>query len=627
MGPETQDENSPENNRPLKAAEEHLAAGRRGEAEAACREVLVNQPDDPDAFHLLGGVLLLDGRAKEAVEVLRRAVRLRPGNGVFLTNLGAALLAAGEMTEAEDALRWAIDMRPDMAPAHDSLARVLTALGRDDDAVTSFERAVALDGNFIKARRALAKTLLAQGRLAPAVIHLEEILKRRPDDGDALVAMAQVCMEASFGGRAVAYLERALRGDPDNALLHCYMGQALNECGLGELALGHLRHAAVNLPDKALPYIAMTDALASLGRLEEAQAANARAFQIEPRSVEACFQRAHIRGADQDKAEITFMEDILADPGLDDGARSRLHFALGKSLDVLGRFDTAFDHFQRANVLRKASFERDRYAELLKAAKETFPSQFFQKRQDFGLDSPVPVFIFGMARSGTTLVEQIIASHPQVFGGGELMDIPHLSFLLPGLLGKPYPECVAKMDGPLSKNLAGACLRRLTSLNPAAARVTNKMPGNFPHLGLIALLFPNAPLIRCRRDPRDTCLSCYFTSFRSGSAYSFDLEDTVYFWRGYDDLMDHWQTVLPSRILEVNYEDLVDDPESVSRRIIDHCGLDWDERCLDFNQTSRPVLTASREQVRQPIYRTSVARWRNYEKHLGPLLEALTPQR
>lgn len=237
----------------------------------------------------------------------------------------------------------------------------------------------------------------------------------------------------------------------------------------------------------------------------------------------------------------------------------------------------------------------------------------------------MPVFVAGMLRSGTTLTEQIIASHPSAFGAGELLDVPHMARMLSFLVERPrpFPDLVADLSPKTVGLQARAYLRRLADLSDGAQRVTNKLPGNFAFLGLIALLFPNAPIVHTRRNAIDTCLSCYVVSFAQGHAYSNDLEDLGRYWRIYDSLMDHWRAVLPRPMLELDYEDMVAEPEATTRRLLEHCGLPWDDACLDFHRHKRPVLTASKMQVRKPIYQSSVERWRNYEAHLGPLIEAL----
>ncbi len=255
----------------------------------------------------------------------------------------------------------------------------------------------------------------------------------------------------------------------------------------------------------------------------------------------------------------------------------------------------------------------------------TFTPEFFEAQTSPGSDSERPVFILGMPRSGTTLVEQIIARHPLAFGAGELMTRNRVTWTLPAALksGTTYPECAALMDERFTDEAANGYLKELRQLPDAAVRVTDKMPNNFRHIGLIARLFPRARIIHCQRNPMDICLSCYFLDFRGRLGFAYDLTHLGQYYRQYERLMAHWKKVSPIPILDVRYEDLIADSEAVSRRMIDYCGLEWDDACLAHDETERPVMTASHWQARQPIYKTSVERWRHYERHLEPLSRAL----
>jgi hypothetical protein len=248
------------------------------------------------------------------------------------------------------------------------------------------------------------------------------------------------------------------------------------------------------------------------------------------------------------------------------------------------------------------------------------PAFFAERRGVFGSPSDVPVFIVGMQRSGTTLTEQIAASHPQVYGAGELEHIRRIAGMIK--IGRPE-STVRQLTSADSLALAGDYLRKVREIGGDALRIVDKMPHNFQYLGLIAILFPKARIIHCTRDPMDNCVSCFTQSFTGHHGYNTDLRQLGLYYREYRRLMDHWRRVLPIPMLEIDYEEMVADQETQSRRLIDFLGLDWDPACLNFHETDRSVQTASRWQVRQPIYKTSVKRWKDYEKHLGPLKKAL----
>jgi hypothetical protein len=291
----------------------------------------------------------------------------------------------------------------------------------------------------------------------------------------------------------------------------------------------------------------------------------------------------------------------------------------------LRRFDDAFEHFRQANELSGAAFDSKRGVAATDRLIDTFSADFLAGRSGFGDPSERPIFIVGMPRSGTTLTEQIVASHPKICGAGELETMFHMVDAVPGLAGanKRYPECVRDLTQASARDLARRYLVELNRYSRTAVRITDKMPHNFDKLGLISLMFPRARIIHCRRDPIDTCLSCFMHEFHKQHTYNCDLASLGLYYREYERLMAHWRTALPIALFELRYEDLVADQEAVSRALIEFCGLPWDDRCLEFHRADRSVQTPSAWQVRQPIYTKSVERWRKYQRHLGPLIEVL----
>src|SRR5260370_583121 len=369
-------------------------------------------------------------------------------------------------------------------------------------------------------------------------------------------------------------------------------------------------------------------ALMSLGQFEEASVCYRKALAISPDK--ASFHRNLISIGAQaaEPAEVERLIKLLDQPGLPVVERIEAGFALGKLLDNGDRFDEAFAYFAQANTLLKQRpaaadevFHADRLHRVVDRMIQGFTPGFFADRHEWGKASELPIFIVGMPRSGTTLIEQVAASHPAVYGAGELTDIGRIA------VERASGENRATAQGWDAEAIAKASrahLQHLRSLDSAALRIIDKMPGNVFHLGLIAVLFPAARVIFCRRDARDTCLSCYFQRFaNSGHRYTYDLADCGRQWLETDRLINHWVQVLPVRMLEIQYEEMVADQEGQRRRLIDFLGLPWDPACLEFHRTQRPVMTASVWQVRQPIYTRSVGRWKHYERHLGPLLDVL----
>jgi len=321
------------------------------------------------------------------------------------------------------------------------------------------------------------------------------------------------------------------------------------------------------------------------------------------------------------------MRQLLSEPNVRDDSRIGLEFGLGRVLDAKGNHDDAAKHLQEANALRSTQlrtrnqeYQPADYRGFIDSLIATSTPQFFMRMNGYGLETELPVFIFGLPRSGTTLAEQILASHSRVFGAGELLYCDEMFKSLPkAMFRNDSPlDCLRDLGRETARDLAQRHVDRLQALDHEALRIVDKMPDNYQHLGLISILFPRARLIHCRRDLRDVALSCWMTNFTL-VRWACNPDHIAYRFEEYRRLMDHWQAVLPVPFLDVDYEEMVEDLEGTARRIVAWCGLEWEPGCLKFHETQRPVRTASAVQVRQPIYKTSVGRWKNYEKSLGEL--------
>jgi len=431
---------------------------------------------------------------------------------------------------------------------------------------------------------------------------------------------------------AVASYRRAIELCPDNPQTLCNWGVALADLGrLGE-AEAKFRHAIALDPCCAAAYNNLGLILKEAGRLGEAACAAEEAVRLAPRNPSYYDNLAAVRRFVAGDPYLTSLEAMAQDCA-SFGAAERMHrhFALAKAYDHLGRFDDAFVQLLAANELKRRQIAYDEAATLagMDRTAELFTSDFMRPREGLGEPAAVPVFIIGMPRSGTTLVEQILASHPEIFGAGELQlfeqAIEAVGDTLPAR--RPLPEAAAAFSAEHFRAVGVRYLDELVPRAPAAARITDKMPANFLFAGLIHLALPNATIIHVVRDPIDTCVSCFSVHFTRGQAHSYDLAELGRYYRHYRALMAHWHRVLPrGRILDVHYEELVGGLEGVARRMIAHCGLPWDARCLDFHRSERPVRTASATQVRQPVHQGAVGRWRRYERFLAPLLAALGAQ-
>jgi Flp pilus assembly protein TadD len=484
------------------------------------------------------------------------------------------------------------------------------------------------------ALRALCNDAFAHhraGRFVEAIRLYELVLSLRPELTDLHNNLGHALLAQGRPEAAVAAFARAIDLKPNNPEALCNWGLALAELQRFDAAEAkYLQAIAVN-PRFAGAYNNLGLLLKERGRLTEARAAFEKAIDLEPKTFAYYDNLTKVRRFAIGDGYLAALETAATGATeLSATDQMHLHFALGKTCDDLDRPEDAFRHWLDANRLKRQQIDYDEAGTLgaMARLRGGIDRDFIQAHRGCGEPSAVPVFIVGMTRSGTTLIEQILASHPDVFGGGELPLLDQVAgsirHLLPG--APAFPEMMLKMSPAHYRALGALYLDRIARRAPTAKRITDKMTVNFLFIGLIHLVLPNATIIHAVRDPADTCVSCFATHFANGNEHTYDLAELGRYWRQYRELMAHWHDMLPpGRILDVPYEELVSDPEAASRRIVAHCGLPWDPRCLDFHRTQRPVRTASAAQVRKPIYQNSVGRWRKYEAFLAPLFEALGP--
>jgi tetratricopeptide (TPR) repeat protein len=609
----------------LQEALAHHRAGRLAEAGALYERLLAAAPGDLRARYLLGTLHGQAGRAEASARMLADVVARQPDFADAHNSLGVARQALGDLAGAEACYRQALALAPESPSAHNNLGSLLQARGDLVGAIRHLERAAALDP-----RRADALYNLGVcRRLAEDLEGAREAFGRaralRPGDPVTLRAHAEALLETRRPEEAAKAWRRLAAVRPADAAPLAGLGDALSRGGDMRGAL-----AAYDAALEIDP--ALTQALAGKGRtldrLGETEAAAALAAPELARDTPAPWAALLLGavgpGLGRTEEALNAIERALAGrPATEE--RRALHFQAGGLYDREQAFDEAFDHYRQGNELAGYAFDPAHFDAWIDELIAVFDRERTAVLPRATHGSELPVFIVGMPRSGTTLTEQIIACHPRAHGAGELPDIGRLTDRVPAVLGGPYPACVARLTADVADRLAEPYLARLRALGGAALRVTDKMPHNYMHLGLMALLFPQARVLHTTRDPVDTCLSCYFQTFGRGLAYTFDLGHLGRVYRGYRRLMDHWEKVLGPPAMTVRYEALVADPEAVSREIVAALGLPWDDACLRPHESRRAVDTASYAQVRRPIYRSSVARWRHYQKHLGPLLAALGP--
>lgn len=598
---------------------------RFDDAEQAFRQALALNPGHTGAWHNLGLVLSRQGRADEAEAAYREALRLDPTFAKAHHSLGHLLQELGRLPEAEVSYREALQHATDYDEAHNSLGDVLAAQGRLDEAAQCYEAVLARGPNPFSHCN-LGNVRQRQQRLDEAIVHYRQALALEPGRAEFYNNLGNTLRQQGLYADAKAALAEALRLNPDYAEAHANLGKLLLESGADrEEAAASYRRALALKPDFATAAAGEAGILEKQGEFERAYSRLEPFLRAEVPSVAIALVFASVcRPLGRCGDAITLLGRVLGNEGeqLHVSDCIPLHFALGRLLDAAGEYDRAFAHYQQANDLTDRRLDLQQHIQRNEAIMATYSKAFMAGAPRAANDSQRPVFIVGMPRSGTSLVEQILASHAAVFGGGELEE---MNRIVAELAARAlYPQCVESLSSDRLTQLAARYLDYIDGLaGPEAVRVTDKMPSNYLHLGLIRLLFPEARVIHCVRDPLDTCLSCYFQNFDERLPYTYNLRQLGAYYAHYRRLMDHWRSVLDGPFLELQYEDLVADQEGVSRTLVEFCGLEWDPRCLRFYETRRAVATASYDQVRRPLYNSSVGRWRHYERHLGPLREAL----
>jgi tetratricopeptide (TPR) repeat protein len=646
-------------------AEAYRAAGDHQRAVESCRAALRIWPDYPEALCSLGTALTAMKRHAEAVESLRRAVALRPGFVVAHNNLGLALRELGKFDEALEHLRRAAELEPAYAPArtnlgqmllshgqaeealehsreavrlepssaelHDNLGNVLRALDRLDEAWKSCVRAVQLDAKLALANAHVGLIYQKRGHLAEAVHWLNRASEQDPNCVEFWEWLAELHDERDDPAASIPCWERVLTLDPGRAGAYLSLGRALQGEGLLEEARARYLAANERQPGSGAPLLNLGWLHELLGELDQAEVAFRDALRRQPNLPAPHGRLATLlRGKlpDEDRAAL---EARLADENLAPGPRARLLFGLAHVLDGRGDYTRAAECLTRANALTLelargrhdySPAEHQRYVDDLVRA---FDRGLLARLVGAGLETRQPVFVFGLPRSGTTLVEQVLASHSQIHGAGELRLARRSFDEIPTVMGQTVPpwDCLPLIGPVAVRRLAEQHLDRLTAIAPGPSpRIVDKMPENYLYLGLLSVLFPRATFIHCRRDLRDVAVSCWMTDF-SSIRWANDFGHIATRFHQYRRIMDHWRAAMAMSILEVDYEETVDDLEGVARRLIAACGLEWEPACLEFHRTERPVRTASVTQVRQPVYRQSVARWKNYEPALAGMFAAL----
>jgi tetratricopeptide (TPR) repeat protein len=637
----------------------------RGEfehAEGLCRALLQKFPRDVNIVGMRGAVLTKLRRFDEAEESLRQAIRLAPTFAKPHEDLGFVLLELKRPREAADILRKAVRLDPHLEQGWFNLGKALAMLRLGQEADEAFEKSFALNPE--RGKLALAAEHHKEGRFEEAERIYREIIRANPKNVDAIRLLGRVALSAKRNDDAERLFQRAIRLAPDftgamTDLARLFKDQnrfdeAIECCEkvielepenpqahfqlAGTLAPAALTYRAIDAYRKALELnpkfpgarLGLGHVLKTVGRQDEAIEAYRECIRLRPDNGESYWSLANLktyRLSDDDVAE---MEKRLAQDGLTHQSRVNFLFAMAKALEDRGEFDRAWEYYVEGNGAQRMEEKYDPVGtEVVNdAIIEVFDREFLEKNEGLGNPDPAPIFVIGLPRSGSTLIEQILASHSQVEGTSEL---PYVGRVATSLNrnradGVNYPHAMRELSAEhfqaLGQDYLDLAAMHRTEGTP---RFIDKMPNNFPAVGFLHLILPNAKIIDARRHPLDSCLGCFRQLFAKGQTFTYDLADIGEYFLEYQRMMDHWQAVLPGRVLTVQYEQLVGDPDNEVRRLLDYCGLPFEESCLKFYETDRPVRTASSEQVRQPIHNRSVGYWRNYADKLDELKAVLEP--
>jgi tetratricopeptide (TPR) repeat protein len=650
---------TPDFEAPRHRAHAALREGRAAAAERMLRELAVSYPEEPSCQWLLGAALLYQDKVPESIATLERALTRAPESSSARVDLARAYRRAGRARQARAEVRRVLEREPHHHRAWLAYGDALVELGQYEDARIAFERARLTDPQRAPIEAATA-ALLADDRKESERI-FREILREDPSHAAALCGLAALSLAVDRAGDAERLLRHALKQSAYLPLAYRGLAPALMALGRlpqadaatrhlvrieprspqtwvtvaavatrlmrQEQALEAYQRAAELQPEEVGLRISVGHVQKTLGHREDSEASYKAALRLDPGRADAWWSLADLKNYSFSNAEVETLERLLATDPRGRSNEAQLNFALAKAHEQRSEYAQAFACYERGNALRRidAPFDIERFERRSARIRAFFDAAFFAAHAGSGASSPAPIFIVGLPRSGSTLIEQILASHPGVEGTMELPNVLNIVAQFNDLAAARdgYPETVGRATVAQLGALGERYLEETAPLRSGRAHFTDKLPNNFSHVGLIHAMLPNATIIDARRHPMDACFSTFRQYFAEGQTFSYDLGDLGRYYRCYLSLMDHWDAVLPGKVLHVAYEQLVEDTEASVRRLLAHCRLPFDAACLRFHQTQRPVRTASAEQVRQPIYTSAVGYWRHFARELEPLKRAL----
>jgi len=597
-------------------------------AESRASAAVKLYPDFPKAHEILGDLFLGQNEAGKAVKSFRRATELEPGKANTYVKLGIALLKSGQTEEAERA----IDKSLQLDPQYDLLARAAAfeQSGNPESAEKIYRQILTENPDNVEALRLLAAIASAKTYYGDAEIFLKRAVEKAPDFVRAWVDLVVIQLELDEHHQAVASSKRLVKLDRRSARSRLLLASAYSAVGAYDQAIENYEEALKIVPGHASALLGLGNMLKTIGRHEDAIAAYRTCIQKNPTFAEAYWSLANLKTFRFEDTEVTEMRALLEGSKLPSESIVQLCNALGLEYESRGDYDRAFSYFARGNSFRRKTERYDpvETEDLVDRLIDHFNEEYVAQHSACGDPDRSPIFVVGMPRSGSTLIEQILASHSEVEGTHELSNLGRIVQNVSKNLQMRvrYPESLLHLDAAGLTELGALYIKSTRKYRGGRMHFIDKNPNNFMHIGLLRLILPNARIIDARRHPLDSCLGTYKQLFSRGQPFSYDLIEVAEYYRQYQRLMRHWDEVLPGKVLHVDYEKVVSDLEQQVRLILEHCGLSWEASCLQFHETDRAIRTASSEQVRKPVYSTSINLWRNYEPHLGQLIEILEPE-
>jgi tetratricopeptide (TPR) repeat protein len=615
---------------PMARVSRFLDGGQLDQAEQFCREVIETESENINMLGVLGAILLKQKKINEAKKYLKRTIDLAPTFAKPHEDLGTLYLGANKPEEAATYFEKSARLDPGQVSALFGLAKAQLQMDKRGEAEDTCDAILEKEPDNIEALRLLAQIAIVDKRYIIAEGLLRKIARSAPEQSAAYHDLGRFLVDRSRLSEATILFRKAIEINPSNYSNHLALGNTLSMLGLTVEALAAFEKCLELEPREPSALLGRGHLLRIQGRRDEAAASYKKCAELRPRFGAAFWALASLKGHRFSDDDVSEMQRRIESGGLNPESETNFRFALARAYENLGDFEAAWRQYQQGNEQKRARVQYDPVDVETKHDRliEVFTAGLLQEKGARETVRPTPIFILGVPRSGSTLIEQILASHSMVEGAGELPQIVMMS----AALGKnrsddpAYPELLRQMNHEELTSLGKTYMEQTAPhRHEDLPYFTDKMPANFSHAGFIQLILPNAKIIDARRNPLDTCVGNYRQLFAQGKKQSYDLQELGEYYLQYERMMDHWDEVLPGRILQVQYEDVVSDLESQVRRILEHCGLPWEDSCLKFFESDRAVNTASAEQVREPIYKDAVGYWKHYESHLGELLEVLAP--